>query len=149
MAGGSRARLLVISATISIRPRGAWATLPKQAIMPTTMKEAGTPGMPGATVCTSRQRPSPRKPPMTMPGPKMPPEPPDPIDSEVVRIFTSGRASTTQMALAARARRCPGAGRITLWQGRQFVSTAGLRARLSGHSVASHYRASGRGWRRT
>jgi hypothetical protein len=44
-----------------------------------------------------------------MPGPKMPPEPPDPIDSEVVRIFTSGRASTIQMALAARARRCPGA----------------------------------------
>ena len=37
--------------------------------------------------------PRPTKPPMTMPGPKMPPDPPDPMDSDVARIFTSGRAS--------------------------------------------------------
>ena len=32
--------------------------------------------------------------PMTMPGPKMPPDPPVPIDSDVATIFATGRMRT-------------------------------------------------------
>ena len=41
-----------------------------------------------------RQTAAPRNPPITMPGPKMPPEPPGPIDSDVARIFANGRRRT-------------------------------------------------------
>ena len=38
---------------------------------------------------------------MTMPGPKMPPEPPEPIDSDVARIFANGRISTIHSGIAS------------------------------------------------
>jgi hypothetical protein len=93
MAGASSCRLPVISATISITAIGACAMLPKQAIIPTTTNGAGVLGTPGRSA-SSRHAPAPRKPPITMPGPKMPPEPPEPIDSEVARILANGRSST-------------------------------------------------------
>ena len=76
--------------------------LPKQAIIPTTMNGAGNDGMPGATSCRRRHTPRPTKPPMNMPGPKIPPDPPDPIESEVARIFTNGNASTTHRAISGK-----------------------------------------------
>ena len=45
--------------------------------------------------------PAPSSPPMTMPGPKMPPEPPEPIDSDVARIFANGRTSTIHSGTAS------------------------------------------------
>jgi hypothetical protein len=100
IAGGRRARLPVISATMSITPRRAWEMLPKQATIPTIMKGAGLSGTDGATGCRRCHIPAPTKAPITMPGPKMPPEPPDPTDNEVARIFTNGRASTTHTGTA-------------------------------------------------
>ena len=49
------------------------------------------PGSPARTGSSSRQMPAPSMPPMNIPGPKMPPEPPEPIESEVARIFANGR----------------------------------------------------------
>ena len=71
----------VISATMIITASGAWATLPKHAIMPTTTKMPGCRAPRAASTSSpSRQIAAPTNPPMTMPGPKMPPEPPVPID---------------------------------------------------------------------
>ena len=92
IAGPSIARLSVISATMSITASGAWATLPKSAIIATITNGEGSTGTPGAIGSRSRQIPAPSSPPMTMPGPKTPPEPPEPIDSEVARIFANGSA---------------------------------------------------------
>ena len=91
IAGGSMPRSPVISATMSITARGAWAMLPKRAIMPTITNGAGSTGMSGATGASRRQMPAPTSPPMTMPGPNTPPDPPVPIDSEVARILANGR----------------------------------------------------------
>ncbi len=38
---------------------------------------------------------------MTMPGPKMPPEPPEPMDSEVARILANGRMSTIHSGIVS------------------------------------------------
>ena len=95
IAGASMPRLPVISATISMTARGACATPPKSAIMATMTKGAGCAGMPGANGSSSRQIDAPSRPPMTMPGPKTPPEPPEPIESEVARILANGSRRTT------------------------------------------------------
>ena len=55
--------------------------LPKQAIIATTTNGAGECGTAGRP-SHRRQTAAPRKPPMTMPGPKMPPDPPEPIESD-------------------------------------------------------------------
>jgi hypothetical protein len=102
IAGASMPRLPVISATISITAMGAWAMLPKRTIMPTITNGAGSAGSPGAIGSSSRQRDAPRRPPITMPGPNTPPEPPEPIVSEVARIFAKGSARTIQTGIASR-----------------------------------------------
>ena len=43
---------------------------------------------------------APTKPPITTPGPKIPPEPPVPIDSEVATIFAIGRTMTIHNGIA-------------------------------------------------
>ncbi len=100
IAGASIDRLPVISATISITASGAWATLPKSAIIATMTKGAGSTGIAGAIGSRRRQIPAPRRPPITMPGPKTPPEPPEPIESEVARILANGRTRTIQSGIA-------------------------------------------------
>ena len=92
IAGASSERLPVISATISITASGAWAMPPKSAIIATITKGAGVAGMPGRWPAPSRQKAAPSIPPITMPGPKMPPEPPEPMLSEVARILANGRS---------------------------------------------------------
>jgi hypothetical protein len=82
------------SATINITASGAWVTLPKQAIMPTTTNGAGEWATAGRS-CASRQTAAPRKPPMTIPGPKIRPDPPDPMDSDVATIFANGSTRIT------------------------------------------------------
>jgi len=94
MAGATTSRDPVISATIKMTAIGAREMLPKQAIMPTITKVAGSWGMPGAKGSSRRQTPAPRNPPMTRPGPKIPPEPPEPMDSPVARIRANGSRST-------------------------------------------------------
>ncbi len=103
MAGASIERLPVISATMSITASGAWATLPNKAIIATITKGAGENGIAGATGSRRRQIPAPSMPPMNIPGPKMPPDPPEPIDSDVARIFANGRIMTIQSGMARRA----------------------------------------------
>ncbi len=95
MAGASSDRLPVISPTINITAKGAWAIPPKRAIIPTITNGAAVAGMPGRKPTVSRQKLAPSSPPMTIPGPKMPPLPPEPIDSDVARIFANGITSTT------------------------------------------------------
>ena len=103
IAGASMARLSVISATMSITARGAWATLPNSAIIATITNGAGSAGTAGAIGSRRRQIPAPSRPPMTMPGPKIPPEPPEPIDSDVARIFANGRARIIHSGIAKQA----------------------------------------------
>ena len=101
MAQGITENEPVISATMIITASGAWATLPKHAIMPTTTNTAGLSGSPGApTRSPSRQIAAPTNAPITMPGPKMPPEPPVPMDSEVATILANGNTSTTHSGIA-------------------------------------------------
>ena len=66
--------------------------------MTNTPGPAGTAGAPARSA--SRQIAAPTKAPITMPGPKMPPEPPVPIDSEVATIFAIGRTSTIHSGIA-------------------------------------------------
>ena len=68
--------------------------------MPTITNGAGSAGTPGAIGSRRRQIAAPSRPPMTMPGPKMPPEPPDPIDSDVARILANGSSSTIHSGIA-------------------------------------------------
>ena len=103
IAGASIDRLSVISATISMTASGAWAMLPNSAIMATITNGAGSIGTAGATGSRSRHSPAPSRPPMTMPGPKIPPEPPEPIDSDVARILANGRTSNIHSGIASRA----------------------------------------------
>ena len=91
IAGASIARLSVISATMSITARGARAVLPKSAIMATMTNGDGSDGTPGATGSRSRQMPAPSSAPMNMPGPKMPPDPPEPMESEVAENLGEGQ----------------------------------------------------------
>ena len=62
IAGASIARLPVISATMSITASGAWATLPKSAIMATITNGAGSAGTPGAIGSSRRQIVGPEQP---------------------------------------------------------------------------------------
>ena len=94
IAGARSSRLPVISATMSMTAIGACAIAPKEAIIPTTTNGAGESGTPGAIGASSRQTDAPRNAPIIMPGPKMPPEPPDPIESDVAKILANGSAST-------------------------------------------------------
>ena len=95
IAGASMARLSVISATMSITASGARAVLPKSAIIATMTNGEGSVGTPGAIGSRSRQIPAPSRAPMNIPGPKIPPDPPEPIDSEVARILANGSARMT------------------------------------------------------
>src|SRR6201997_5128028 len=101
IAHGTTENDVVISATMIITASGACATLPKHAIMPTTTNTPGLSGSHGAcTNSPSRQIAAPVNPPITMPGPKMPPDPPVPIDSDVATIFATGRMSTIHNGIA-------------------------------------------------
>ena len=68
---------------------------PKTAIMPTTMKAAGSWPTPGAKGSSSRHTARPVKAPMTMPGPKTPPDPPVPMERAVATMRASGKSKTT------------------------------------------------------
>ncbi len=89
----------VISATINITASGAREMLPKQAIMPTITYGAGSWPRLGTTGSSRRQTAAPTKAPITMPGPKMPPEPPEPMESPVVAMRAKGRMSTIQSGI--------------------------------------------------
>ena len=67
----------------------------------------GLAGISGSASWPSRQNAAPSMPPMTMPGPKMPPDPPEPIESDVARILANGSSSTTQSGSAEQARPNP------------------------------------------
>ena len=95
IAGASIARLSVISATMSITASGARAVLPNRAIMATMTNAEGSEGTPGAIGSRSRQMPAPSSAADEHPGPKMPPDPPEPIESDVARILANGSARTT------------------------------------------------------
>src|SRR5271155_2024465 len=83
----------VISATMIITASGAREMQPKQVIIPTTTKIPGPSGTPGSPVNSPRrQTAAPTNAPMTIPGPNRPPDPPDPIDSEVATILATGSA---------------------------------------------------------
>ena len=102
IAPGMTANEPVISATMIITASGACATLPKQAIIPATTKTPGLSGIPGASARSARrQMAAPTNAPMTMPGPKMPPDPPVPIDRDVATILATGRISTIQNGIAS------------------------------------------------
>ena len=94
MAGARIERLPVISATISMTASGAREMPPKQHIIPTITYGAGLWPMEGTTGSKSRQTEAPMKAPITMPGPKMPPEPPDPIESPVATMRAKGSTRT-------------------------------------------------------
>lgn len=72
--------------------------LPKQATIPTTMNGAGLSGNEGAKGWRRCHTPAPTNAPITIPGPKIPPEAPEPTDREVARILTKGRARMTHRA---------------------------------------------------
>ena len=94
----------VISATMVKTASGAWETLPKHAIIPTTTKMPGPSGIPGRwNNSPSRQIAAPTNAPITIPGPKIPPDPPVPIDSDVATILTIGRTSTIHNGIAINA----------------------------------------------
>ena len=95
MAGARIETLPVISATINITASGAREILPKQHIMPTITYGAGLWPMEGTIGSNRRHTAAPMKAPMTMPGPKMPPDPPEPIDSPVARMRANGKMRTT------------------------------------------------------
>ena len=103
IAPGTTENDVVISATMIVTASGAWATLPKQAIIATTTKTPGPSGIPGAPAKSARRQiAAPTNAPMTMPGPKMPPEPPVPIDSDVATILAIGRISTIHSGMVDR-----------------------------------------------
>ena len=104
MAAGSRVRLPVISDTIMITARGECAMAPKHAVIPMMTNGAGLSGATPAS-SNSRQIPAPAAPPTTIPGPKTPAEPPDPMVRLVARILTKGRASTAHSAMSSRSAR--------------------------------------------
>ena len=97
IAGAISERFPVISATMIIVAMGMCPMLPKLAIMPTMTNGAGLSGTPGAKCSSRRQTAAPTSAPMTMPGPKMPPEPPEPIERLVARILAKGRSSRSQI----------------------------------------------------
>ena len=102
MAPGMTENDPVISATMIITASGACATLPKHAIMPAITNTAGPPGTAGAPArSANRQMAAPTKAPITMPGPKMPPEPPVPIDSDVARILATGSTNTIHSGMVS------------------------------------------------
>ena len=75
---------------------GAFATPPNSAIMPTITKGAGVAGSQPTRPCSTPQNAPPSMPPMNRPGANTPPLPPEPIVSDVARIF-----STTSAAIVA------------------------------------------------
>ena len=91
----------VISATMSITASGAREMLPKQAIIPTMTYGAGSWPRLGTIGSSRRQTAAPTKAPITMPGPKMPPDPPEPIESPVVAMRAKGRMSTIQSGMCS------------------------------------------------
>ena len=102
MAAGITENDPVISATMIITASGACATLPKQAIMATMMNTPGVSGSAGApTRSASRHIAAPTNAPITMPGPKMPPEPPVPMDSDVATILATGNTNTIHSGIEA------------------------------------------------
>ena len=90
MAGGIASKEAVIDATKSITASGAREMLPKHAIIPTITKIVGLCGIHGANGSSTRQTAAPTNPPITKPGPKIPPEPPEPIERPVARIRANG-----------------------------------------------------------
>ena len=71
-----------------------------EAVQFLTDQGAGSVGIPGSIGAKRRQNEAPSIPPMTMPGPKIPPDPPELIESDVEIIFTKGRASMIQSGSA-------------------------------------------------
>ena len=57
--------------------------------------------MPGKTGSKRRQTAAPRKAPITMPGPKIPPEPPEPIERPVARIRANGSTRTIHSGIVS------------------------------------------------
>jgi len=66
----------------------------ESAIMPMITNAVGCWGMYGRIPWPRRQSAAPSIPPITMPGAKIPPDPPDPMDSDVAGILANGRTST-------------------------------------------------------
>lgn len=97
IAGTSREKSPVISVTMIIIAIGAWEMAPKRAIIPTITKTGtdSTGTIPGSARCSKAPRAPPADPPITSPGAKTPPLPPEPMVSDVVRIFANGRRRST------------------------------------------------------
>ena len=97
IAGTRSEKFAVISTTMIITAIGAYATQPKSAIIPMTMKAGIVSG--GKNDGKSRLRTTPVippiMPPITRPGAKTPPLPPEPMVREVVRILRKGRRTRT------------------------------------------------------
>ena len=95
IAGASNERLPVISPTMSIIARGAWAMLPKTAIIPMMTNGPGSAGKPGRS-WKSRQKRAPVIPPATIPGAKMPPAAPEPTVRAAAPIRRNGSGIRSQ-----------------------------------------------------
>ena len=99
IAGTMRVSVPVISATISMTASGAREMLPKHDIIPTMTYGAGSWPRLGTMGSNRRQTAAPMNAPITMPGPKMPPEPPEPMESPVVTMRANGKRSTIQSGM--------------------------------------------------
>ena len=73
--------------------------LPKHDIIPTMTYGAGSWPRLGTTGSNRRQTAAPMNAPITMPGPKMPPEPPEPMESPVATMRAKGKRSTIQSGM--------------------------------------------------
>ena len=82
----------VISLTMTIVENGVFAAAAKKPPMPTITKAAGFGTREGAYRCRMMPSAPPPQPPITIDGPKTPPEPPLPIVRLVVAIFPRAMA---------------------------------------------------------